>query len=240
VRDAREELQEEARTTSRFHHRNICRCLGSGEVDGIVFMTLELLEGEDLGTHLDRVGSLEVDAALTVGADVARGLAALHRRGVIHRDLKPANIQVTPDGRAKILDLGTPAARRRRLRSGGFEYFGTPEYSAPEQCRCQEALVGPQTDLYALGILLYEMLSGRPPFSFPSTTRTLREQVRGRPVDLERLRDGLPYPLLRLIRRLLVKEIESRPRSARHVATQLERVRQDTPAGRGAELTIGS
>lgn len=236
--EAEEELRSEARLTARFRHRNIVRTLGSGQHEGIPFLALELLDGEDLATRIDEGGALAIEEALRIGADVARGLSALHRIGVVHRDLKPTNVRLCDDGRAKILDLGTPGALRRRLPRGGFEYFGTPEYSAPEQCTCEEAKIGPATDLYALGILLYEMISGRPPFNDRRTTKVLRDQVNARVVPLEDLRADIPGGLADLLQRLLRKDPMLRPQRAGAVALELEKLKtlpRSTGGGRASD-----
>jgi serine/threonine-protein kinase len=219
-----DELRAEAALTTSMHHRNVIRAFASGEDHGRPFLALELLDGEDLACRIDRRGRLGLSETLGIARDVARGLAALHRRGIVHRDLKPTNIRIMASGRAKIIDLGTPAAARRRLPTGGFEYFGTPEYSAPEQCLCQEELIGPATDLYALGVLIYEMLSGRPPFDDPSTTRVLANQVRGRVIPLDSLSAELPMSLGVLVTRLLEKDVRRRPQRAGPVAVELDRI----------------
>jgi len=223
-----EELRAEAVLTSSLHHRNVIRAFASGEDHGRPFLALELLDGEDLACRIDRRGKLDISETLGIARDIARGLAALHRRGIVHRDLKPTNIRIMASGRAKIIDLGTPAAARRRLPSGGFEYFGTPEYSAPEQCLCQEDRIGPATDLYALGVLIYEMLAGRPPFDDPSTTRVLRCQVKSRVVPLETVHSELPWRLGVLVARMLEKDVERRPQRASQVAVDLDRIRAGT------------
>jgi serine/threonine protein kinase len=224
ARESEEELRAEARRTSRFRHRNVIRAYASGEYEGRPFLALELLDGEDLASRIDRIGRLPMAEVLAIAHDVARGLAALHRQGVVQRDLKPTNVRVTAAGRAKILDLGTPAAQRRRIPGGGFEYFGTPEYSAPEQCMCQERRIGPATDLYALGVMIYEMVAGRPPFDHARTTRVLREQVSGRAIPLADIRPTIPERLATLVEHLLEKEPAKRPRRAGGVALELSRI----------------
>lgn len=220
-----EELRAEARLATAFHHRNIVHAYETGECEGRLYLALELLDGEDLASLIDREGALPLPRTLELARDIACGLVVLHRRGIVHRDLKASNIRVTAEGRAKILDLGTPSAANRRLPGGRYEYFGTPEYSAPEQCACDERRIGPATDLYAFGILLYEMLAGRPPFCDRRTTRVLRMQVHDRPPPIATFCPAVPDRLVDLLARLLEKDPTARPQRAALAVVEIDRLR---------------
>jgi serine/threonine protein kinase len=169
-------FQEEARAASNVIHPNIVHIYDIGTLpDGLPFIVMELLEGESLGRRLGRGPPLTVDEALGIAAQAASALQAVHARGIVHRDLKPDNLFLTPDPvvrsglRVKVLDFGV-AKLRGDLSGGGVKtregvLLGTPLYMSPEQCRGLVAEVDQRSDVYALGLILYEMLSGAPPFN---------------------------------------------------------------------------
>jgi serine/threonine-protein kinase len=164
---ARDRLIREARSAASLNHPAICQLYEIGEHDGEVFLAMELLQGESLAARLAR-GALPLGEAVAIALGVLTGIEALHRQGLVHRDLKPSNIFLTPHG-VKLLDFGvatsveaSDAATATRLTQPGA-VVGTPQYAAPEQL--QAAQVDTRTDLFAAGVVLYEMLAGKPPFS---------------------------------------------------------------------------
>ncbi|MBI2899271.1 MAG: serine/threonine protein kinase [Planctomycetes bacterium] len=152
-----EALLAEARTLAQLDHPNIVRVFNAGREEGRAFLVMELLEGETLLRRLRRAGALSAADALRIAGEVARGLRAAHRHGIVHRDLKASNIFLRADGRAKLIDFGLAAGASAAGRAGG-----TPEYMAPEQWRRHPA--DPRTDLYSLGLVLFRMLAGRNAF----------------------------------------------------------------------------
>src|SRR5438552_9278553 len=155
-----ERFRNEVRIARRVSHPNVCRVYDVGEVDGQTFFTMEYVDGEDLASLLRRIGRLPNDKAVEIARQLCAGLAAAHTKGVLHRDLKPANIMLDGRGRAKITDFGLAVGVEDD--KGGAEVSGTPAYMAPEQLAGRGASV--QSDIYALGLVLYEVFTGRKAF----------------------------------------------------------------------------
>ena len=147
----------EARTARQVAHPNVCRVYDVGEIDGRRFLSMEYVDGEDLSSLLRRIGRLPEDKGVEFARQMAAGLAAMHDRGVLHRDLKPANIMIDGRGRVRLTDFGLATDIERAAREK--DYAGTPAYMAPEQM-VGEPLT-PQTDLYALGLVFYELFTGQ-------------------------------------------------------------------------------
>src|SRR4029453_11909775 len=146
----------EVRLARQITHANVCRIFDVGEVDGRHFISMELVEGEDLASLLRRIGRLPKDKALSIAIEICHGLEASPDREIVHGDLKPSNLMIDAQGRAKIMDFGLANFSRR---SGYREVAGTPGYMAPEQRRGEASSV--PTDMYALGLVLYELFTGR-------------------------------------------------------------------------------
>src|SRR5947208_12349238 len=155
--DRLQRLLGEVRIARQVSHPNVCRVYDVGEFEGHHFITMEYVDGEDLAALLRRIGRLPQEKALDVSRQIAAGLAAAHAQGIVHRDLKPANIMLDGRGRVRITDFGlavaAEAVRGKEARSG------TPGYMAPEQI--EGASITPRTDVYALGLVLFEMFTGR-------------------------------------------------------------------------------
>lgn len=153
-------FRSEVRIARQIAHPNLCRVYDIGEADGLVFLTMEYIHGEDLGSLLRRIGRLPPDKATQIARQLASGLAAAHDRGVLHRDLKPANVMLDERGQARITDFGLAAAAgaiaKHDIRSG------TPAFMAPEQWAGEE--VTERSDLYSLGLVLYELFTGKRAF----------------------------------------------------------------------------
>src|SRR6187399_2218708 len=147
------QLHSEVRMARQVSHPNVCRVYDVGEYDGHTFLSMEYVDGEDLASLLRRIGRFPEDRAIEVARQMCAGLAAAHDRGVVHRDLKPANIMLDGNGRIRITDFGLAGAAGEALRAG------TPAYMAPEQLGGAEVTV--RSDIYALGLVLYEIFTGQ-------------------------------------------------------------------------------
>ena len=219
---ARERFRREARAAARLSHPSIVQIhdiLESGEGHAIV---MELVEGEPLSQRLAR-GPLAIEEAVRLGREIADGLAAAHARGIIHRDLKPDNVMITPEGRAKILDFGLAKTLAGDASlTADQRVVGTFRSMSPEQAKGLP--LDTRSDLFSLGILLYEMLSGRSPFDGGTALETLTRICTCRQTPLRELSPAIPESLSDLVDQLLAKEPERRPRSARETAQRLARL----------------
>ncbi|PYY18537.1 MAG: serine/threonine protein kinase [Acidobacteria bacterium] len=167
-----ERFRNEVRIARRISHPNVCRIYDIGEADGLTFLSMEYVDGEDLGSLLRRIGRLPGDKALEIARKLCAGLAAAHDKGVLHRDLKPANIMLNSQGEVTIMDFGL-AELAEHITQDQVRY-GTPAYMAPEQLAGKE--VSTKSDIYSLGLVLYEIFTGKRAFQ----AETLAEIVRTR------------------------------------------------------------
>ena len=155
------------RVARQVSHHNVCRVYDIGEVDGRHFLSMEFIKGEELSSLLRRIGRLPQDKAIQIARQICAGLAAAHDVGVLHRDLKPANIMIDGDGNARITDFGL-AVWQKNLREEEVR-AGTPAYMSPEQLEGKELTV--QSDIYSLGLVLYELFTGKRAFEAPIASR---------------------------------------------------------------------
>src|SRR5688572_2355419 len=207
------QLHTEVRMARQVSHPNVCRVYDVGEFEGHTFLSMEYVDGEDLASLLRRIGRFSQDRAIELARQICAGLAAAHDRGVVHRDLKPANIMLDGSGRIRITDFGLAGAAGETLRSG------TPAYMAPEQLAAGE--VTPRSDIYALGLVLFELFTGRRALE----GRSLAEMI------AKREQDGITTPsdvvrdldpaVDRAIMRCLEADPARRPSSALAVAASL-------------------
>lgn len=213
----RERFFAEVRITRQLAHPNICRVYDIEEFEGQHFLSMEYIDGEDLASLIKRIGYLSNQKALEITRQLVAGLAAAHERGVLHRDLKPANIMIDGHGRVRITDFGLATASDDE--SQAQEMFGTPAYMAPEQFGGKGASV--RSDIYALGLVLYEIYCGRKAFS-AATLPELREQKEGfTPTAPSESRAGIDPIVERLIMRCLERDPRNRPASAAQLAVAL-------------------
>jgi Flp pilus assembly protein TadD len=226
----RERLRREARAAARLSHSNVVQVFDLEEdEEGGDAIVLEYVQGKTIAELL-RGGPLPVEQAVELAAQVADGLAAAHAAGLVHRDLKAENVVVAEDGRAKILDFGLvkpldPGADSTMTEHGAV--LGTYRAMAPEQAEGEE--VDARSDLFSLGVLLYEMLAGRSPFQGATPVATLRNLTGSAPRPLEEVREDLPAELVELVHRLLEKEPEKRPAGAREVLGVLRTLTPSVP-----------
>jgi len=210
-------FRDEVRLAREVTHPNVCRVHDLGEAGGITFLSMEFVDGEDLASLLRRIGRLPPDKALDIARQLCAGLAAAHARGILHRDLKPANVMLDGRGRVRIMDFGlaglADAIERDDVASG------TPAYMAPEQALGREVSV--RSDLYAVGLVLYEVFTGQSPFLAATRDAMLRAHLESSPQPPSQLVPGLEPSVERAILRCLEKDPRSRPTSATAVAASL-------------------
>jgi hypothetical protein len=214
-----ERFLREAEIGRTLHHPNIVRILERGEVESVPYFTMELVPGETLQAQLQRLGALEPRLATRIVVQIAEALDYAHLKGVVHRDLKPSNVMVLADGAAKVMDYGIARARRFQGLTVTGAFLGSPEYVAPE------AIEGKPTDgrsdLYSLGIIFYEALTGRRPFTAESAFALLRQHLTEAPPRPTQVRPGLPPELERIVLRLLAKTPEQRYAGAEDLVLEL-------------------
>jgi hypothetical protein len=215
----------EAESVARLQHPNIIQIHEIGEHDGLPYFSLEFCAGGSLAQRLNGAPLPAAEAAQLIET-LARAMHTAHLQQVVHRDLKPANILLTADGRPKITDFGLA----KKLDEGGGrtetgEVMGTPSYMAPEQAAGRLGEIGPATDVYALGALLYELLTGRAPFRAASPMETLQQVLSNDPVALSRLQPRTPRDLETICLKCLQKEPRKRYASALELADDLARFR---------------
>ena len=230
----RERVQREAQAMGRLGaHPQIVSVFDLGEEDGQPFIVTELMGGGDVEGLIEKADDhrLPFERILEIGLETARGLEFAHEKGIVHRDLKPGNVWLTADGRAKIGDFGLAVAvDRSRLTQAGM-MVGTVSYMPPEQAMGGE--VGPRSDLYSLGAMLYEMVCGRPPFLGDESVAIIGQHLNAQPVAPSWHRPDCPQALEALIMRLLEKDPEKRPASATEARTALASVSNSAPAHLG-------
>ncbi len=214
-----ERFRSEVRLTRQISHPNVCRVYDIVEEHGRVFLSMEFIDGEDLSSLIRRIGRLPQDKAVEIARQICFGLAAAHETGVIHRDLKPANIMLDGRGVARVMDFGV-AGLAVELNQSGAVAAGTPAYMAPEQLEGRE--VSRRSDLYSLGLVLYEVFTGKPAYKADSLAdlRALRSSAT-RPTSPTQLVDGLDPAVERIILRCLEHDPSARPASAVAVAAGL-------------------
>jgi len=236
-----ERFKEEIRLARRITHRNVVRTHDLGEVDGVYYITMELVEGTSLKDLIRKRGRLPIGVALTVGKQLCRALEVAHEAGVIHRDIKPQNMVVDPAGFLKVMDFGI--ARRtegHRLGDEGLTAvgttIGTPEYMAPEQLLGDT--LDPRADLYAAGAVLFECVTGRNVFVAPNVMSLMAKHLEETPQDPRDLNPEVPSGLSHVILKALAKKRDQRWPSAAELLRALEGVRMDeTTAQSKAAMT---
>jgi serine/threonine-protein kinase len=226
-----ERFRAEARHAALVNHEGIASVFDYGEENGSAFLVMELVPGEALSTVLEREGKLPPERALDIVAQTASALQAAHAAGLVHRDIKPGNLLITPDGRVKITDFGIARIADQVPLTATGQVMGTVQYLSPEQASGHPA--SPATDIYSLGIVAYESMAGRRPFTGESQVAIAMAQINEQPPPLP---DEIPEPVRNLVLAMIAKKPEDRPASAAVVARASNALRRGDVAAAAAAV----
>ena len=234
----RERFEREARAAAALNHPNIVTIHSVEEADGVPFLTLELIDGKTLGEIIPPEG-LPLDRVLSLAIPLADAVGAAHQRGITHRDLKPSNVMLTDDGRLKVLDFGLAKLKEEALVSemsmptasltAEGRIVGTVTYMSPEQAEGKP--VDSRSDVFSLGIILYEMATGRRPFEGDTQMSILSAIMRETPKPVTEVRPGLPRELAKIVNRCLAKDPEDRYQAAKDLRNDLRALKNDLTSG---------
>jgi serine/threonine protein kinase len=215
-------FRHELKTARMISHRNVCRMFDLGEEKGTYFITMEYIAGEDLKSFMRRSKQLALRTAISIAKQISDGLTEAHRLGVVHRDLKPGNIMIDKEGNARIMDFGIARSLEANGITGEGIIVGTPEYMSREQVEGTD--VDQRSDIYSLGILLYEMVTGEVPFKGDTAFAIALKHKSEQPHSPQKLNPQIPDELSRLILKCLEKDREKRYQGAGEVLPELARI----------------
>ncbi|NNM83277.1 MAG: serine/threonine protein kinase [Burkholderiales bacterium] len=211
---------QEAKATGKINHTNIISLFDFGKSDKIAFMAMEYLEGQELRQILDSGKRLDVERVLDIARQVAEGLSHAHEQNIVHRDIKPSNIMILRNGIAKITDFGIARIPSSAIKTMTGMVMGSPQYMSPEQVAGRHT--DHRTDIFSLGIVLYEMLTGTPPFKGENVHSIMYQIVNYNPPPPKSLRPELPEMLDFIVAKALAKNPEDRYQSAKEFASDLK------------------
>jgi serine/threonine protein kinase/tetratricopeptide (TPR) repeat protein len=227
-----ERFSNELRFARKIRHKNVCQMFDLGEAEGTHFITMEYVPGEDLKNMIRMSKSMSVGAAVNIARQICGGLAEAHRLGVVHRDLKPGNIMIDREGDVRIMDFGVARTLKEKGVTGAGVIIGTPEYMSPEQVEGKE--IDQQSDLYSLGIMLYEMVAGRRPFEGDTALSIALKHKTEIPKNPRELNAQVSEDLSLLILKCLEKDKRKRYQSADEVLKELTQVEKGVPTAEKA------
>jgi serine/threonine protein kinase len=251
--DRRARFEREAQSIAALNHPNIVTIHSVEDADGMLFLTMELVDGQPLDEVIVK-GGLPLARLLALAIPLADAVSAAHQKGITHRDLKPTNVMVTADGRVKVLDFGlaklveaTPVVQgvselQTRALTGEGRIVGTVAYMSPEQAEGKP--VDHRSDIFSLGVMLYELSTGERPFTGDTSVSLLSSIIRDTPRSATDLKPALPRELSRIIKQCLVKDPEYRYQSAKDIRNELRALQQESESGeldasRGARVDAG-
>jgi serine/threonine protein kinase/Tfp pilus assembly protein PilF len=231
----RPEISQDQQTIGRFSnelrlarqvaHKNVCRMYHLGEDEGTHFIIMEYIPGQDLQSMIKMTKQLSMESAVSIAKQICEGLAEAHRLGVIHRDLKPGNVMIDREGVARILDFGIARSLESRGLTESGQLIGTPEYMSPEQA--QDTGVDQRSDIYSLGVILYEMVTGKVPFTGDTPISITIKHIEELPENPKTLAPQIPDALNQLIMRCLAKNKEARYKSANELRLELAEIQEN-------------
>ncbi len=222
-----ERFSNELRFARKISHRHVCRMFDLGEVEGTHYITMEYVSGEDLKSILRMMGPMSAGKVVLIAKQVCEGLAEAHRLGVVHRDLKPQNIMIDREGNVRIMDFGIARSLKIKGQTGAGVVIGTPEYMSPEQIEGQD--VDSRSDIYSLGIILYEMMTGRVPFEGDTFLSIAVKQKTEQPRNPKELNGQIPEDLNRLILHCLEKNKDRRFQKVEDIQAELSKIEKGIP-----------
>lgn len=222
-----ERFRNELKTARDISHRNICRMYDLNKEEGSYYITMEYVEGQDLKSLVRQTGQLAIPTTISIAKQVCEGLSEAHKLGTVHRDLKPSNIMIDKEGNARIMDFGIARSLKAKGITGAGVMIGTPEYMSPEQAEVKE--VDQRSDIYSLGVILYEMVTGRLPFEGETPLGIAMKHKSEIPKDPRELDTQIPEDLSRVILRCMEKDKEKRYQSAGEVRSELENIEKGIP-----------
>ena len=228
LEDRSKRLLREARAAGRLLHPNIVTLFDAGEVDGLLYLAFEFVEGSDLSVRMVAPPPLTMSQVLGIVRQAADALDYAHQQGIVHRDIKPSNIMLDPAGRVKVADFGIAkvVGQSTELTMAG-SVMGSPQYLSPEQIRGED--LDGRSDLFSLGVVLYELLSGRRPFDGETITTLVYQILHKEPPTVSELRGGIPPRLEKLLEQMLAKDKAERLASAGLAAEELAAIARELP-----------
>ncbi len=222
-----ERFRNELKLARKISHKNVCRMYDLNEEKGTQYITMEYVSGEDLKSSIMRVGHLSVGKAVSVTKQICDGLVEAHRLGVVHRDLKPQNIMVDKQGSVRIMDFGIARSLKKKGLTGTGIIIGTPEYMSPEQAEMKE--IDQRSDVYSLGTILFEMVTGRVPFEGETPLGVAMKHKSEPASDPRELNAQIPESLSRVILKCLEKKRENRYQEAEELLAELSLIEKELP-----------
>ena len=225
--DTIERFRNELKLARKISHRHVCRMYDMSEVDGIPFITMEYVPGEDLKSLIRRIGQFTIGKAVFIVKQICEGLVEAHRLGVVHRDLKPQNVMIDREGNARIMDFGIARSLRTKGITDTGIIMGTPEYMSPEQVEAKE--IDSRTDIYSLGIILYEMLTGQVPFKGDTPLSLAVKQKTEEAPDPRTINTHIPEDLSRIILKCMNKDKNDRFQDAEELLNKLGNIEKGIP-----------
>ncbi len=220
-------FKNELRLARKITHKNVCRMFDFGDDQGMIFITMEYVSGEDLKRTLMRIGQLSPGKAIFIAKQICAGLTAAHRMGVIHRDLKPQNIMLDQEGNVRIMDFGIARSTQAKGLTATGVIIGTPEYISPEQL--DEIELDRRSDIYSLGVILYEMLTGIVPFEGKTPLNVVLKHKTQVPKDPLAINPQIHHDLKKIVLKCLAKDREKRFRSAQELSEALSQIEAKLP-----------